>query len=360
MPVTRKDVAKHAEVAESTAAMILTGRGQRYSLHTREKVMEAAKKLHYRPNLAGRSLTMKRSFLIGVLFNATNTSCAAEFLRGVQGSLRSEKTSEVYSSVVFSHANCDEEADGLQQFLDRQVDGVIANVAVDAQGKADQCRYQAILEDGMPVVEVFGRFVSGVPAANVDEASAGRSAARQLMQFGHRRIALLVHEGYDGAWRTGNNSHVDAGQRYRGYEQALRAAGLEPIVITHAEPRGIDAREEFVAGGLAALPLLLEHPAQPTAVVCYNDWQAVGLIRAARRANVAVPGRLSIVGFGDTELSQIIEPALTTLRLPAFDIGCEAARMILELLDHRSLESVTVPCELIVRESTAGMEEIAK
>jgi LacI family transcriptional regulator len=133
----------------------------------------------------------------------------------------------------------------------------------------------------------------------------------------------------------------------------MLAAGLEPIVVTHGEPREIDAPAHFVTLGESALPALLEHPARPTAVVCYNDQQAVGIIRAARRLNVAVPGRLSVVGFGDRELSRVVDPALTTQRLPALDIGCEAATMIAELIEGRPVESVTVPCELVVRESTA-------
>jgi DNA-binding LacI/PurR family transcriptional regulator len=353
MSATRKDVANHAQVSESTAGMILAGRGQRYSVHTREKVLEAAKKLNYRPNPAGRGLRMNRSFLVGVLFNAANTVHAAEFLRGVQGGLI---TAEV-APVVFSHASQADEAKFLQSCLDRRVDGIIANAAVDVDGKADRARYQAVTDAELPLVEVFGHFLLGVPAVNVDNVSAGRSAVRHLLQLGHRRIAFLVHEGYDLAWRSGDDTHFDAGERYRGYEQAMRAANLEPLVVTHCEPRGDHTPEQFVAGGRSSLTALLEHPARPTAVVCYNDFQAIGLVRAARQVKLVLPGPLSVVGFGDSDFSQIIDPPLTTLRLPAFDIGCEAARMVLELLEERGVKDVTVPCEMIPRESTAAVKE---
>jgi LacI family transcriptional regulator len=353
MAITTKDIAKHAEVSESTASMILAGRGQRYSVHTREKVLAAAKALHYRPNIAGRSLRMNRSFLIGVLFNSVNSVHAAEFLRGVQGQLIGAQC----APIVFSHASPTDEATCLQSCLGRHLDGLIVNAAVDAQGAADVGQYQAVVDSGLPLVEVFGRFLPAVPSVNIDEVSAGRSAARHLMALGHRSIAFLVHEGYDAARGEVQGTHHDAWERYRGYEQAVRGAGLEPIVVTHAEPRGGDANAAFLAGGVAALPALLAHPAQPTAVVCYNDYQSVGLIRAARRQKVAVPGRLSVVGFLDTELSQTLDPALTTLRLPAFDLGCETARMVLELVEERPVHSVTVPCELVVRESTAEIKD---
>ena len=134
------------------------------------------------------------------------------------------------------------------------------------------------------------------------------------------------------------------------------AEGLGPIIVTHAEPVGLHVENDFVAAGFAALPVLLAHPAQPTAVVCYNDYQGVGLIRAARQQNVAVPGRLSVVGFSDLELSRIVQPGLTTLEQPAFDIGCESARMLTDLMEGRPAESVTVACNVIERESTAKAE----
>jgi DNA-binding LacI/PurR family transcriptional regulator len=329
--------------------MILAGRGQRYSVHTREKVLAAVKELDYRPNFAGRSLKMNRSFLVGVLFNATNSDHTVDFLCGVQTQLINAGC----TPIVFSHATPAAEAHFYKCCLDRHVDGLIVNAAVDPLGNANLEKYSSALERGLPLVEVFGRFLQGVPAVNVDDVSAGRSATRHLMQFGHRRIAFLVHEWYAAVRPSGMGLHHDAWERCRGYEQAMCAAGLEPIVITHGEPRENDAPAHFVDLGESALPALLEHPARPTAIVCYNDQQAVGVIRAARRLNVDVPGQLSVVGFGDRELSRIVDPALTTQRLPALDIGAEAAAMIAELIEGRPVQSVTVPCELIVRESTA-------
>ena len=93
-------------------------------------------------------------------------------------------------------------------------------------------------------------------------------------------------------------------------------------------------------------------------MVCYNDYQAVGLIRAARQQNVPLPQRLSIVGYGDTELARITDPTLTTLRIPAFEIGCETARMLLERIEGRTVESVAVPCEMVARESAVGRQVV--
>ena len=122
------------------------------------------------------------------------------------------------------------------------------------------------------------------------------------------------------------------GNAIAGDEQAMAAAGLEPLVVVHAEPVEIDATKEFFDGGRRASGRLLDHPSRPTAVVCYNDFQAVGLTGPGN-SPARLPERLSIVGWGDTPLAQIADPALTTVRVPAFEVGREAARLITELIE---------------------------
>ena len=167
--------------------MILAGRGQRYSVHTREKVLAAAKALDYRPNPAARSLQQQRSFLIGVLINASNALISTEFLRGVQAVVNSGD----YSPIVLSHADCEEQANCLQRCADRRVDGLIVNASHDSSGQFDTSQLAAVVEHGAPVIEVFGRFISGVPQINVDNVAAARKSVEHLLGLGHRRIAML-------------------------------------------------------------------------------------------------------------------------------------------------------------------------
>ena len=320
MIVTRKDVAQHAKVSESTAGMILAGRGQRYSVHTREKVLAAAKVLDYRPNPAARSLQQQRSFLIGVLLNASNALISTEFLRGVQAVLNSGD----YSPTVHSHADCEEQANCLGRCADRRVDGLIVNASHDSSGQFDTSQLAAVVEHGAPVIEVFGRFISGVPQINVDNVAAARMSVEHLLGLGHRRIAMLTHERYVVS-RGKQAAMFDAWERYCGYEAAMYAAGLEPVVLTHPISGEIDVAQQFVDGGLGVFDAVLNHPAKPTAVICYNDLEAFGLLRAARLKGISIGEQLSVVGFGDLDHSRIIVPALTTVLVPAFEVGRRAA-----------------------------------
>ncbi len=228
--------------------MILSGRQERYNEATCKKVLRAAKELNYTPDMAARSLKLNRSFLFGLLIDARNALLATEFLRGVQAGLAGSD----YSPIVFSHGNSDEQYEGLRRFIDRRVDGLIANVALEPDGSVDRPRYDALRERGLPIVEIFGRFLPEAPSVNVDNVAAGYDAARYLMGRGHRRIALLTHERYRLSQERHGGQHFDAWERYLGYERAMREAGEMPVVVTHPITGEIDVEEEFVAGGAAA------------------------------------------------------------------------------------------------------------
>ena len=350
MSVTRKDIAKHTGLSPSTVGMILSGRGERYSDATRKSVLSAAEELNYRVDPAARSLRLNRSFLLGVLMSAGNAIIVTDVLRGIQDALGEGD----YAPTVFSHRDGREQAECLRRCVDRRVDGLIANVAVDSDGKIDRARYEALASHPIPVVEIFGRFLADTIKINVDFQAAGRMATEHLLALGHRRIAMFTHAKYRTSASRGAGRHFDAWERYLGYEQALRTAGLEPIVVTHPLSGEVDVEEEFFSGGHQGLGELLNHPAQPTAVVCYNDLQAYGLIRAARVESVPLPERLSIVGYGDKDVSRITTPALTTLRIPAFEVGHHAAATLLRLIDNRPCDDQLIASRLIVRESTCS------
>jgi LacI family transcriptional regulator len=317
------------------------------------RVHTAAQRLGYRPNLAARSLQMNRSFLVGVLMNASNASISTDFLRGVQTAL---KTGD-YSPIVLSHANCDEQTDCLRRCIDRRVDGLIVNAAHDADGRFDTGQFVAALEQGTPLVEVFGRFVPGVPHVNIDNVAAGRTSTQRLLDLGHRRIAMLTHERYVLGKGDRAGMHFDAWDRFLGYEAALREAGLPPLVFTHPITGEVDVAEQFVSGGVEALEALLAHPAEITAVVCYNDLEAYGLIRAARSKRIPIPERFSVVGFGDLDHSRIIAPALTTVPVPAFEVGRQAAQALLNCINEQPAQGALIETEFVVRESTAERKD---
>jgi LacI family transcriptional regulator len=354
MAVTLREVAEKAGCSTATVSRILTGtKAEAFPETTRRRVHAAAEFLGYRPNLIARSLQTQRSFLIGVLINASNAVIATDFLRGVQAVLNSGD----YSPIVLTHADCGEQARCLRRCSDRRVDGLIVNASHDAQGRFDTSEFADLMEQGTPAIEVFGHFLADVPQINVDNAAAARTAVQHLLDLGHRRIAMLTHERYVVGRNRQSGVHFDAWDRYCGYEAAMNAAGLEPLVITHPISGEIDVTQQFVDGGTTAFHDLLAHPAKPTGVICYNDYEAFGLIRGARLAGVALPERLSIVGFSDLDHSRIIVPAVTTVPVPAMEVGRRAAEALLAQIDGQPAESALIEAGIVVRESTTERKE---
>jgi len=343
-----KDIAEKAGVSIPTVSLILSGKTQEFSADTCRRVQRVAEKLNYRPNIAARSLQQQKSFLIGVLMSDVNALSMSKLLRGMFNALGDTD----YSPIVFSHANKKEESKCLRRCLERQVDGLIANVCVGADGSMDTSGYLDAVAKGVPVVEVFGRFLVGAPSVNVDFRAAGREAARHLIEQGHRSIVMLTHEHYDDARTDETGLHYDAWERFEGYREALVEAGLDPRVVLHSIDSTIDTVPQFLEGGTQALDRILAEKDVPTGVVCYNDFEAYGLMEACRLRGIGVPHDLSIVGYGDFEVARVANPGLTTLRVPAGRVGREVIATLMAMIDGQTVENALLPSELVVRQST--------
>jgi DNA-binding LacI/PurR family transcriptional regulator len=164
-----------------------------------------------------------------------------------------------------------------------------------------------------------------------------------LIQLGHRRIAYV----------TGASKHSDDQERLVGYRQALQEADIafDRALVIPGTGR--------VDGGAQALPALLALEDLPTAVFCYNDMTAIGLLGAARKAGLSIPRDLAVVGFDDIPIASYIQPSLTTVAQPKPKMGKRAMEMVQALMEDgddsaRSISNVVIQGRLIVRESSGG------
>jgi DNA-binding LacI/PurR family transcriptional regulator len=169
------------------------------------------------------------------------------------------------------------------------------------------------------------------------------SAVRHLLQLGHRRIAYIGD-------RFGYQSDTERGA---GYRRAIEEAGIafrtELVVEGDGQP----------SGGEAAMRPLLRLAKRPTAVFCYNDMTALGVIRQIRAQGLRIPGDVSVVGFDDLYISEYLEPPLTTVRQPMRQMGRMAMETLLHIFDGpHSTHNLRVEGQLIVRQSTASPKEI--
>jgi len=318
-PISIKDIARAAGVSHSTVSRAL-GDSSLVSAETKARIQRLAHDMGYSPDAQARSLVMGRTRTIGVVV----TTIADPFIGEIVQAVESTANDHGYTVIlVSSNAESDREIKAVEMLRSKRVDGVI--VTSSRVGAL----YQDYLERlGVPVVLINSHSQQGgvyTFAVNVDNRHGGCLATEHLIQLGHRRIAYL----------TGPADHSDDLDRLAGYRQALAEAGVafDPALVVQGTGRA--------DGGKRALPVLRALQAPPTAVFCYNDVTAIGLMHAARQAGLSIPGDLAVVGFDDIPFASYIHPPLTTIAQPKLEMGKSAVAMMLALVSDRDRANAT-------------------
>lgn len=330
--VTTHDVAARAGVSQATVSLVLGGNPRaRVAQATRERVVRAAEELGYRANLVARSLVRGRSYALGVIVPELANPFFLDVVSGVQ---------RVAADAGYAVLLCDarEAAPGrhVEALRSRQIDGLI----VDAVGAGS---IPADALTGLEVV-VVDEPSERWPGVASDAVGAGRQAAGHLLELGHRQLAFLGPAADVHTFRM----------RERGFVQRLREDGVE---IPSAWLRR--AAPTVAAGEAAMKALLAARGPRPTAVFCANDLLAVGALKACLRAGVDVPAEMSLVGCDDIEMARFVTPELTTVAVPARELGARAARLLLRRLDKpgaagEAKPARPLPTKLVKRGTTAA------
>jgi LacI family transcriptional regulator len=329
-PVTIRDVAQAAGVHVSTVSRALNPdkRGL-ISEEVLRVVEEAAQRLGYRPNRAASALRTGRTHTIGVLVPDITNPVFPPILQGIEASAAS-RGYFVFVTNVMDHALA---RPVVERMLAQQVDGLVMAIAT-----RDDPLIDYLQKAGMHTVLVNRADESGrLPAVVSDDRLAMRLAVDHLVNAGHRRIAHLA-----------GPQNVPTGvARRQGVEQALRDRGLELAAVVECEGYSREA-------GRHAMEQLLAQHERPEAVVCCNDLVALGAYDLLRKQGLRVPQDISITGHNDMPLVDMVDPPLTTIRLPHRELGWRAAEMLFDEIEGKSLSASTVVLrpELVVREST--------
>jgi LacI family transcriptional regulator len=316
-------------VSQATVSLVLSGNPRaRVAAATRERVMEVAEELGYRPNILARGLVRGRSYAIGVVVPDLTNPFFLDVVTGVQ-----RVAAEAGYAVLPGDTRESTPARHLEALRARQVDGVV----IDGVGAA-MLPHDALSDLKVVVVDEPSERWPGVAS---DALAAGRLAAAHLVGLGHRRLAFVGPATDVHSFRM----------RERGFFQALRDAG---IGLPHEWLRRVPPT---VAGGQRAMKALLALGDRPTGVFCANDLIAMGALKAALTAGIAVPGELSIVGCDDVEMASVMTPELTTIAIPARELGARAARLLLRQLDGEDVPAKPgrlLPVKLVRRGTTAA------
>jgi LacI family gluconate utilization system Gnt-I transcriptional repressor len=286
---------------------------------TRQRVLDAAARLGYVPNLIAGNLVSGRSKVVAAITPSIQNSNFAGMIMG----LERELDAHGYHLIVSVVESADREYDAVRALVGRRVDGIVLT-GVDR----DQPTRRLIEQSGIPTVEtwnLYGPFIDmGVGFSSHD---AARDATQLLIDKGLRRIGVAGYE-------AGGNRRFQ--ERLRGFSGAMAAAGLsDDLVVFVPDWSGF-------AGGKMALQELLTREPGLEGIFCFTDILAAGVIFDCMWRKWPVPDRLAVVGYGDYEIAAEIPPGLTTILTPGDKIGREAARMIVGRCSGVGLKADTI------------------
>lgn len=327
---TSKDVADLAGVSRAAVSLVLNGRADgNISAANQAAIRAAAAELDYTPNSVARSLRAQRTRTLGVVTDAiATTAFGGRILSGAT----EVAAAAGYVLLVIDTAGDDLEAAAWASLRARRVDGLL----FAAMGLRPYAPPAVMQELPSALVNCFDP-AETVASVVCDEVEGGRTAARALLDHGHREIAMLA----------GTTDVVATHRRVQGFTDALQDAG----VSVRVEPGGWEIRD-----GYAAAAAVLDSERRPSGIVTANDRAALGVVLAAAERGLSVPRDLSVVGYDDDEnVAPVMVPPLTTVALPHAAIGREAARRVLAGVagEPVALEQVMLACPLVARGSVA-------
>lgn len=331
MKATIYDVAKEAGVSIATVSNAINGKGK-VSKKRREEIFRIMERMNYQPSVIASALMGKKTYTIGLLIPDVSNPFFSEIARSVEDLAHAEG----YSVIVCSTDNRDERVEKYIRLLEQKnVDGMLIGTGVENAGIL-----ASLAEKSLPIV-MIARETSSIAAHSVvtDDFRGGALAAGHLIGHGHERIAVLAE----------NMKVTSSHERVRGFRFGLFEAGL-----ALGEDRILSCESSIKDGKRAAAALLgLEE--RPTALFCCNDLLAVGAMQAAREAGVKVPEQLSIIGFDDTILSTVANPALTTVAQPVDQMVKLAFGLLIGQPDEDGIrQRIVMQPELVIRESTGA------
>ncbi|MFF7291101.1 LacI family DNA-binding transcriptional regulator [Microbacterium sp. NPDC008134] len=329
--ITIGDVAARAGVSKSAVSFVFNGRSG-VGEEARERILEAARELEWRPDARARALSRSRAQALGLVVRRAPELLSTDpffpqFVAGVESFL-----STVGYALVLQVVDGEEaEREAYSRFAhEARVDGVfLTDLRVEDERPAELSAL------GMPCVLLGWGPGEGTEPIGLDDAAGIRRAVRHLHALGHERIAHV----------SGADRYVHSRVRRDAWRSELAALGLQPGAVVEADFTG--------AAGARATHELLDDPEPPTAIIYANDIMAIAGISAAIDRGVRVPHDLSIIGFDDIPLAPYIIPPLTTVRQDVFQWGNACARALVSIVEEREPGPIDLPpVEFVVRGST--------
>lgn len=335
MKYTIKDIAKKANVSITTVSLVINNKPHRISKETVDKVNKIIEECDYKPNVVAQSMITNKTKTIGLIVPDITNPFFSELSKGIEDALNK------YGYNVFlcnSYNNIEKEKEYIKVLMDRKVDGIIMSFSKTINKKD----YDEIKKLNIPVA-----FVDRIPQDNdmnclsVDDEKGGYIATKYLIDKGHKNIACI----------TADQEIISVKGRVEGYKKALSEYRIK------VNNQYIIESDLTVEGGINAGNEILRN-GEVTAIFCCNDLMAIGVYEAAEKLGIIIPDDVSVIGFDNISFTKYLKPKLTTIRQCIYDIGDNAAQLIINLVNNNSVEfySIKLDVELIERASVCKIE----
>jgi len=359
--VTQLDIARETGVSQRAVASVVgrieNGHGVRVSEATRQRILEVAKKLNYRPQRQAQLLRGIRSGMIGMIQGITLHQHGVERAYHASAAIRSSDYGLLTQELLWSSSGDVQRV--IDVFLDAKVEGVLI---AGGTGNAD---FSMLEKARIPVVSLGGSKFPNIPFVGADYRQGMRDLTMHLISHGRRRLA------YEFSCRSlaqETPANWDVFQRQAGFLDACRAAGLDESSIQVLQQPVRDVSFDWFEPGYQAASVLAKRGPLPDALVCQNDFHAFGAQKFFLDQGEDIPGKLALTGFDDAAMGRYLAVPLTTMALPASEMANYALELLIKLIrGEKSMantpRSTLLPCELVVRSScgarkTSGTRQI--
>jgi DNA-binding LacI/PurR family transcriptional regulator len=335
--VTIKDIARELCLSTSTVSRALRDSYQ-ISADTKKLVLEYAEKLHYTPNPIALSLKEKRSRSIAVLVCEIANSFFSQVINGIESIAYNKGYNVIISQ---SNESFEREVIDLQFLASRSIDGLIISVSSETE---DIEHLKSLFDKGLPIV-FFDRVIEELDThlVIVDNCKCSYDATNHLVDNGYKTIACLT-----------NSAHLSiTKERLAGYKQALEERGisLNENLIKYCNHGGIDQKEVE-----KAMKELVTLDPIPDAILGLSDKLTTGALRFLHAKKIHVPDQMGLIGFSNSYLTEFLNPSLSIIRQPAFEMGQTATELLLQVIESKKPAKEFVrkvlTTELIIRDST--------
>jgi DNA-binding LacI/PurR family transcriptional regulator len=332
-----EDVAQAAGVSRTAVSFVLNDIADaNIPESTRQRILQAARELNYTPNAQALNLVRGKTMLVALVVRQTSEQMSAdaflgEIIRGITRIIEAEDYHLVVHAVEPGVPNKTTYGELIRT---HKVDGLLITSPL-----INDPEVKVLHDEGTPIVLNGAADFNDIPSVDVDNVQGAYTAVRHLIDLGHRRIAHISNAPF---------SYTSARDRLTGYQQALAEAGIDydDQLIHPGAFTDVSSYEPMMS--------LLDLFEPPTAVFIGSDLVALGAVQAVHDRGLRIPKDISIIGFDDLFISKYLQPPLTTIHLPAYDLGQRLGEMILTSIRGETFPTLRalLPTELVIRQST--------